>query len=406
MNSILFTEGKIGPLTLRNRTIRSAAFESMCPGNRPSQELFDYHLSVAAGGVGMTTIAYAAVTQSGLSFERQLWMRPEIVPELRRLTDAIHHEGAAASIQLGHCGNMSHRSICGCMPVGASSGFNLYSPTFVRGLRKDELPSLAREYGNAVRLAQEAGFDAVEIHAGHGYLISQFLSPYTNHRKDEYGGSLQNRMRFMKMCMDEVMKAAGQDMAVLVKMNMRDGFKGGMELDETLEVARTLQNECGAHALILSGGFVSRAPMYVMRGSMPIHTMTHYMPFGWLPLGVKMAGRFMIPSEPFKEAYFLEDALKFRAALKMPLVYVGGLISREKIDEVLNDGFEFVSMARALLNDPSFVNKMKEDKHARCDCGHSNYCIARMYSIEMACHKHIQNLPKSIVKEIEKLEYK
>lgn len=171
-------------------------------------------------------------------------------------------------------------------------------------------------------------------------------------------------------------------------------------------MARTLQNECGAHALILSGGFVSRAPMYVMRGSMPIHTMTHYMPFGWLPLGVKMAGRFMIPSEPFKEAYFLEDALKFRAALKMPLVYVGGLISREKIDEVLNDGFEFVSMARALLNDPSFVNKMKEDKHARCDCGHSNYCIARMYSIEMACHKHIQNLPKSIVKEIEKLEYK
>ena len=101
MNSILFTEGKIGPLTLRNRTIRSAAFESMCPGNRPSQELFDYHLSVAAGGVGMTTIAYAAVTQSGLSFERQLWMRPEIVPELRRLTDAIHHEGAAASISLG-----------------------------------------------------------------------------------------------------------------------------------------------------------------------------------------------------------------------------------------------------------------------------------------------------------------
>ena len=96
-----------------------------------------------------------------------------------------------------------------------------------------------------------------------------------------------------------------------------------------------------------------------MRGSMPIHTMTHYMPFGWLPLGVKMAGRFMIPSEPFKEAYFLEDALKFRAALKMPLVYVGGLISREKIDEVLNDGFEFVSMARALLNDPSFVNKIR-----------------------------------------------
>ena len=199
--SKLFTEYKIGPLTLRNRTIRSAAFESMCPGNKPSKALYDYHVSVAHGGVGMTTVAYAAVTRSGLSFDRQLWMRPEIVPDLKKLTDAIHREGAAASIQLGHCGNMSHKSICGETPVGACTGFNLYSPTFVRGLRKDELPVLAKAYGDSVRLAREAGFDAVEIHAGHGYLISQFLSPYTNHRKDEYGGSLENRMRFM----DEVM---------------------------------------------------------------------------------------------------------------------------------------------------------------------------------------------------------
>lgn len=404
--SILFTPATIGPLTLRNRTIRAAAFESMCPGNAPSQMLYDYHTAVAAGGVGMTTLAYAAVTQSGLSFERQLWLRPEIISRLKLITDAIHKEGAAASIQIGHCGNMSHKSICGCTPISASTGFNIYSPTFVRGMHQSEIAGIAKAFGQAVHLAREAGMDAVEVHAGHGYLISQFLSPYTNRRKDEYGGSLANRMRFMKMCMEEVMKAAGSDMAVLVKMNMRDGFKGGMETDETLEVARTLQDECGVHALVLSGGFVSRAPMYVMRGAMPIRTMTHYMPWGWLPVGVRMAGRLMIPSEPFKEAYFLEDALKFRAALKMPLVYVGGLISREKIDEVLGHGFEFVSMARALLNDPAFVNRMKEDEQARCDCGHSNYCIARMYSLEMACHKHMQNLPKSIIKEIETLEYK
>lgn len=404
--SMLFTPASIGPLTLRNRTIRAAAFESMCPGNAPSEMLYNYHTSVAAGGIGMTTLAYAAVTQSGLSFERQLWLRPEIIPGLKKITDAIHREGAAVSIQIGHCGNMSHKNICGCTPISASTGFNIYSPTFVRGMKQSEIAAIAKAFGQAVHLAREAGMDAVEVHAGHGYLISQFLSPYTNRRKDEYGRSLENRMRFMKMCMEEVMKAAGSDMAVLVKMNMRDGFKGGMELDETLEVARTLQNQCGVHALILSGGFVSRAPMYVMRGAMPIRTMTHYMPNGWLPIGVRMAGHLMIPTEPFKEAYFLEDALKFRAALKMPLVYVGGLISREKIEEVLGHGFEFVSMARALLNDPAFVNHMKEDEQARCDCGHSNYCIARMYSLEMACHKHMQNLPKSIVKEIEKLEYK
>ena len=405
-NSILFTPGKIGPLTLRNRTIRAAAYEGMCPGNAPSEQLFNYHTAVAAGGIGMTNIAYAAVTQSGLSFERQLWMRKEIIPGLRKLTDAIHKEGAAASIQLGHCGNMSHKRICGCTPVGASSGFNLYSPTLVRGLNPSELPAMARAYGEAVNLAREAGMDAVEIHAGHGYLISQFLSPYTNHRSDGYGGSLANRMRFMKMCMAEVMKAAGSDMAVTVKMNMRDGFKGGMEIDECLEVARTLQDECGVHALVLSGGFVSRAPMYVMRGTMPIRTLTHYMPWGYLPIGVRMVGKYMIPSVPFKEAYFLEDALKFRKALHMPLIYVGGLIARDKIEEVLNDGFQFVAMARALVNDPGFVNRMKTDAHARVDCGHSNYCVARIYTRDMVCHKTVEGLPACLANEIKRLEYK
>ena len=165
MNKI-FEEAHIGPLTLRNRTIRSAAFESMCPGHQPSQQLYEYQTSVARGGIGMTTVAYAAVTPSGLSFDRQLVMTPEIVPGLRRLTDGIHAEGAAAGIQLGHCGNMSHKEICGCIPVGASTGFNLYSPTIVRGLRRDELPELARCFGRATRLAKEAGFDSVTVFVG------------------------------------------------------------------------------------------------------------------------------------------------------------------------------------------------------------------------------------------------
>ena len=406
MKSNLFTPVTFGPLTLRNRTIRSAAFESMCPGNVPSDMLLDYHRSVAAGGVGMTTVAYAAVTRSGLSFDRQLWMRPEIIPGLRRLTDAVHAEGAAAGIQLGHCGNMSHKAICGCTPVGASTGFNLYSPTFVRGLKASELPPMAKAFGQAVNLAREAGFDSVEIHAGHGYLISQFLSPYTNHRHDIYGGSLTNRMRFMDMVMEEVMRAAGNDMAVLVKMNMRDGFRGGMEIDECLEVARRLE-QSGAHGLVLSGGFVSKAPMYVMRGQMPIRSMTHYMTTWWLKYGVRAVGRWMVPTVPFREAYFLEDALQFRQAVKMPLIYVGGLVSRQKIDEVLGHGFQAVQMARALLREPDFVNRMKEEECARCDCRHSNYCIARMYTLEMACHQRLQEpLPPDLQREIAQIEAK
>lgn len=406
MQNKIFEQAQIGPLTLRNRTIRSAAFESMCPGHEPSQQLYDYHTSVARGGVGMTTVAYAAVTESGLSFDRQLVMRPEIIPGLRRLTDGIHSEGAAAGIQLGHCGNMSHKDICGCIPVGACTGFNLYSPTLVRGLRKEELPMLAKQFGNAVNLAREAGFDSVEIHCGHGYLIDQFLNTYFNHRKDEYGGSLENRMRFMTMCIEEVMKAAKDDMAVIVKMNMRDGLKHpGTTLDESLQIAKRLQ-ELGVHAIVLSGGLVSATPMYVMRGEMPIKTMTHYMDKWWLKYGVRACGKMMVPTVPYEEAFFLEEALKFRQALPdMKFIYVGGLVAGDKINEVLSHGFEAVQMARSLLNEPDFVNRLKDDPHHRCGCGHSNYCIGRMYTLDMACHKHLEEpLPMSLQKEIERIE--
>lgn len=402
-DSKLFTPVRIGPIELRNRTIRAAAFESMCSGNAPTDQLADYHVSVAEGGIGMTTIAYASVTRNGLSFERQLWIREEITQDLKKITDQIHAAGAKASIQLGHCGNMSHRSIAGELPVSASWGFNLYSPTFVRKLREPEIEQLAKAFGNAVRLARKSGFDAVEIHAGHGYLISQFLSPYTNKRKDQYGGSLENRMRFMQMVMREVMAAAGDDMAVLVKTNMRDGFKGGVEIPEAMVIAKELER-LGAHALVLSGGFVSRAPMYVMHGSMPLKTMTHYMNIWWLKWGVKLGGRFIIRPEPFKEVYFLEDAKKFREQIRIPLVYVGGLTNRQKIDEVLNEGFECVAMARSLVRMPDFVNRMKNEELENCGCKHSNYCIARMYTLDMKCHQCEKNLPKQLVREIEKLE--
>ena len=406
IESPIFTPVTIGPVTLRNRVIRSAAFENMAYGNSPSQDLYDYHVAVARGGVGMTTLAYAAVDRSGLSFDGQLWMRKEIVPDLRRITDAIHAEGAKASIQLGHCGNMTHRSTCGCMPVGASGGFNMYSPTFVRSLKINEIHDLVKAFGNAVNLAREAGFDCVEIHAGHGYLISQFLSPYTNRRHDEFGGSLENRMRFMRMVISEVMKAAGDDIGVIVKMNMHDGFKKGMQRAECLEVAKELER-LGVHAIVLSAGFVSKAPMEVMRGAMPLKTLAHYMDmkkFWWLKAALLTIGRLLIPTVPYREGYFLEDAMQFRQELKLPLIYVGGLISKDKMEEVLAAGFQGLQVARALVHDTDFVNKLHSGEITCSGCKHSNYCIGRMYTLEMRCHHCVENMPASLRKEIEKAE--
>ena len=406
IESPIFTPVSIGPVTLRNRVIRSAAFENMAYGNSPSQDLYDYHVAVARGGVGMTTLAYASVNRSGLSFDGQLWMRKEIVPGLKRITDAVHAAGAKCSIQLGHCGNMTHRATCGCMPVGASSGFNLYSPTFVRGLKISEIDALVEDFGHAVDLAREAGFDCVEIHAGHGYLISQFLSPYTNHRHDEYGGSLENRMRRMQRVIRRVMEAARDDMGVIVKMNMHDGFRRGMQESECLEVARELER-LGVHALVLSAGFVSKAPMEVMRGAMPIRTMAYYMDmrkFWWLKALVRLFGWKMIPTVPYKEAYFLEDARKFRAAVNLPLIYVGGMVSRAKMEEVLAAGFQGLQVARALVRDTDFVNKLRSGEIDRSPCGHSNYCIGRMYTLEMKCNRCVEAMPEKLRREVERAE--
>ena len=408
IESTIFTPCKIGPVELRNRTIRSAAFENMAFGNKVSKELFDYHTAVARGGVGMTTVAYAAVSRSGLSFDAQLLMCEENVPDLKSLTDAIHAEGAKASIQIGHCGNMTHRSTCGRMPMGASRGINLYAYTLVHKMTEQEILAVVEDFRNAVMLAREAGFDCVEIHCGHGYLISQFLSPKTNHRRDRWGGDIENRMRFMRLVLTAVMEAAADDIAVIVKTNMFDGMKGGLSVEECLTVAKEIES-LGVHALVLSAGFVSKAPMSVMAGSMPIKTLAHYMPWKsmwWLKMGVSVVGKLMMPSVPYHDAYFLDTAMRFRNELKMPLIYVGGMVDKKDMERVLDNGFVAFQMARALLNDTDFVNKLHQGLVEKSPCGHSNYCIARMYSEPMICHHCVKDMPQRIQNEVDDLEKK
>jgi 2,4-dienoyl-CoA reductase-like NADH-dependent reductase (Old Yellow Enzyme family) len=365
----------------------------MCPGHRPSAALVDYHRAVARGGVGMTTVAYAAVEQSGLSFPHQLWLRAEVVGELRALTDAVHAEGARASIQIGHCGNMAKPAVAGGRPIAPSARPNLFGPTWPRAMTSADIARVVASFGRAVGLARDAGFDAVEVHAGHGYLISQFLSPFTNHRRDAYGGSRDGRLRFLREVMASVRQSARDDVAVLVKTNLYDGFAGGCDLEDAVAVARALE-EAGADALVLSGGFVSRAPMVVMHGSMPTRVMGRLMTDRLLRAAVSLFGQQLIRPVPYRDAYFLEDAAAVRAAVRLPLVYVGGAASRASIDAALDRGFDAVAMARALLVDPAFVRRLAEEDATVSPCDHCNYCAARIYTTSMACHKRDEPPPE------------
>jgi len=262
----VFSPGKLGDLELRNRVIKTATFEGMCPGGEVTEPLIEHHRAMAAGGVGMTTVAYCSVSPDGRTYGHQMVMRSEIVPGLRRLTDAVHAEGAAAALQLGHCGYFASKKVIGVRPLAPSKVFNLYGLSYGRPMTPEDMARVADDFARSTVLAREAGFDAVELHYGHGYLLSQFLSPFTNRRTDEYGGSLDNRLRFPLGVLERVRQSVGPDYPVVVKMNLSDGFGRGLQPAEAVVVAQRLEAG-GATALVLSGGFVSKTPLYMMRGN-------------------------------------------------------------------------------------------------------------------------------------------
>lgn len=402
--SKFFADGKLGPLTLRNRSIRAAAFEGMSHQHNVTESLIQYHTAVARGGVGMSTVAYAAVSKSGLSFPHQLWMRREIMDDLKKLTDSVHREGAAASVQIGHCGNMANSAVTGVRPIAPSGGINWYGPTFPRSMNARDMEEVKNDFKNAVRIAAESGFDAVEVHAGHGYLISQFLSPYTNRRSDTYGGSFENRRRFMTDVLMAVRKSLPSNMALIVKMNSWDGFDGGITKEEGVLTAKAIE-QCGADAVVVSGGFVSRAPMYVMRGKMPVDIMAYFIREGWKKFFVRLAGEQLIPSVAFSEGYFMEEAKRIQQAIKIPVVLVGGMNSIHTIEKAMREGFEWIAFARALIENTNFVNDLRDEVIRQSGCTVCNYCVAKMYSAEMACQLHEKNLPEALKKKIATLNH-
>lgn len=398
-NNSAFDSLKIGKLKLRNRFIRSAAFEGMCQNHQVTTDLIGYHQSLAKGGVGMTTVAYAAVSKNGLSFKHQLWLREEIIEDLKNLTDAVHNEGAAVSIQIGHTGNMSKKSITGAQPIAPSGGFNIYGPSWPRAMDASDIEHTTQDFVYAVRIAKQAGFDAVEIHAGHGYLISQFLSPYTNKRKDSYGGSFENRSRFLKEVLTACVNVAANEIAVIVKMNMHDGFNNGVTNEEALATAKLIE-QCGADAIVLSGGFVSRSPLYIMRGQIPPKTMSHYIKNFPLKMLVRYFGKYLMQPIKFEEGYFLNDAFAFRNEIKIPLIVVGGLNSETTIQKALNMGFDGIGLARALIQNPNFVKELKEQSIHKSACTICNYCVAVMYSQKMQCYMNDKTIPQELIDEI------
>jgi 2,4-dienoyl-CoA reductase-like NADH-dependent reductase (Old Yellow Enzyme family) len=377
-SSAVFSSARLGPIALRNRIVKCATNEGLSRDGLVTDRLIAWHREFAAGGVGMTTLAYCSVAAEGRTFRHQLWMREEALPGLRRFTEAIHTAGARAAVQLGHAGWFASPRATGQAPLGPSRQFSPHAQAFARAMRADDFARVRREFAAATTLARAAGFDAVEVHVGHGYLLNQFLSPYNNRRRDGYGGSLEHRARFPREVLGAVREAAGADVAVYAKLNMDDGFRGGLTVDEGIEVARWLEADGAVDALQLTGGHTTRTPFYLMRGDVPLAGMIANQKH-WAPrLGMRLFARIFLRAYAFEEAYFLPLARRFRAALSLPLMLLGGVNRLDTMERSVAEGFDFLALGRALIRDPDLIARMRRGELAEGRCTHCNECVVEM----------------------------
>jgi 2,4-dienoyl-CoA reductase-like NADH-dependent reductase (Old Yellow Enzyme family) len=372
----VFAPARLGPVTLRNPIIKAATFEGMARRGLVTDALVDYHEAVARGGVGMTTLAYCAVSDDGRGAPGEIVVTDDAVPGLARLVEAVHGHGAAASIQLGHAG-----------PVAAGTGHRGLAPSRVfspRAMRPthaasdDDLARVVRAFVDAARRSVDAGFDALELHFGHGYLVSAFLSPKLNRRTDRWGGTVENRARLARQVASEVREAVGGRVAVVAKFNMADGVRGGLWLDESLVVARLLASDGTLDALELTGGSSFENPMYLFRGEAPIAEMAEVFPRA-LRAGFRLTAKRFMVEYPFEEAYFLPYARQFRDAVDLPLILLGGINRLDTVRGALDEGFPLVAMGRALLREPDLVRRWQSGDAGEGLCVHCNKCMPTIY---------------------------
>jgi 2,4-dienoyl-CoA reductase-like NADH-dependent reductase (Old Yellow Enzyme family) len=386
MHTILspFDPVTIGPLTLRNRFIKSGANEAMSVDGVPTQALLRHHRDLARGGVGMTTVAYMAVAPEARTLANQIWMRPDILPDLRALTAAVHAEGGAISAQITHGGSFVTGMKVKGRTISSSAGFNpagmLKGNFLQRAMTEADMTRVINEFVVAAQLARDAGFDAVELHMGHGYLLNQFISPLSNRREDDYGGSAENRVRFPARVLAAVKLAVGDTTAVLAKINVADGTRRGAKVEDGIVTARALQ-AAGADMLVLSGGRNVESTWFMFGSRMNREEIGKVLrqQGDWLTALMMKVAASSEPNVTFREMYFLEYSRKIRAAVELPLAYLGGIKSLANAEQAIAEGFDCVVLARALLHDPALVNKFRSGELSQSGCDNCNGCVAYIY---------------------------
>jgi 4,4'-dithiodibutanoate disulfide reductase len=396
---------------------------------------------VAKGGVALTTIAYSSVSRDGRTFAEQLILTPQDAPpNLCEIADAVHKHGCLLSFQLTHAGSFAERSLflpdnysgdnsvtTPTRAMAPSAVFDLPTLSYPAECNEVDMTRICRDFTRAATVAIEKGnADAVEVHLGHGYLLSQWLCPLTNVRRHEHGGSIANRLRFPLRILKSVREAIGPKKALFVKINVNDGFEGGLSQEDVLYMTKTLCSSEGLiDGLIPSAGFVSKNGFYMLRGQVPRRGMVRALSRSSLGKAAAMAllGRWLVPELPFEEGFLLNEARQVlrvaqetassssSSSSSTPILAIGGFVSLDSVEDALKEGFSAVQMARALIREPDLVIKFRkaslnldDDGRYSSKCIHCNECVLAALTPEVSARCHLRTDTEGEEKSITDIE--
>jgi 2,4-dienoyl-CoA reductase-like NADH-dependent reductase (Old Yellow Enzyme family) len=346
----IFEETVINGMKLANRLVRSATWEGMCDADgKPTKKLIDCYADLAKGGVGLIISSYSFVRRDGKQLPGQMGIYTDaFAPEMKEITASVHAHGGKVCMQLVHAGGQTSSKALGSRPVAPSSVEALQFPEVPMELSVENIRDIIAKFGESAARAREYGFDAVQLHAAHGYLINQFLSPLTNRRNDDYGGTLENRIRFLMEVYRAVRSSVGTDFPVLAKLNLADNVAGGLDLEDALDAARELDQE-GIDAIEVSAGTPASGDLTPIR------------------LGIQTKEQ---------EAYNLPLAARLKKTVGCPVMVVGGIRSIELAEGILQSGdSDYIALARPLIREPGLPLRWLRGNRERATCISCNGCF-------------------------------
>ena len=347
--SKLFETTTINIMALANRFVRSATWEGMANEDGScTPKLIDLVVQLAQGGVGLIITSHTYVSREGQASPWQLGVySDELLPGLTEMTEAVHKAGGKIAMQITHAGCHGAFGLTGLEPLGPSVMENEKGP-FCREMTQEEIRETIRAFGQGAARAKKAGFDGVQIHAAHGYLLSQFLSPFYNKRKDEYGGSIENRAKIVLEVFQSVRAVVGDQFPVMIKMNSEDFLNGGFSVEDMLQVAVMLE-KAGVDAIELSGGTRYSGKYFPIRKG-------------------------KIDSEE-KEVWYREAAKRYKEKINVPLMLVGGIRSYGVAEKLVEEGItDYISLCRPLIREPDLINRWKSGDTRKASCLSDNLC--------------------------------